>query len=168
MEDKFNLSRFIEAQLYSYDNALRELQRGRKTSHWMWYIFPQLRGLGRSYYSNFYGLSGKDEAISYLEYPILSERLKNVCDAVLGLDTSDARSVFGGIDSHKLCSSMTLFDIVAPYDLFAAVLDKFFDGRRDRRTIELIKNNQIIQFFGLHSHLVWKIICNFASFPKVK
>ena len=106
----------------------------------MWYIFPQLRGLGRSYYSNFYGLSCKDEAISYLEYPILSERLKNVCDAILGLDTSDARSVFGGIDSHKLCSSMTLFDIVAPYDLFAAVLDKFFDGRRDRRTIELIKN----------------------------
>lgn len=126
MEDKFNLSRFIEAQLYSYDNALRELQRGKKTSHWMWYIFPQLRGLGRSYYSNFYGLSGKDEAISYLEHPILSERLKNVCDAILGLDTSDARSVFGGIDSHKLRSSMTLFDIAAPYDLFAAVLDKFF------------------------------------------
>lgn len=83
---------------------------------------------------------GKDEAIVYLENPILSERLKNVCEAILGLDTSYARSVFGGIDSHKLRSSMTFFDIVAPDNLFAAVLDKFFEGRRDRRTIELIEN----------------------------
>ncbi len=108
----------------------------------MWYIFPQLRGLGRSYNSTFYGLSGKDEAIAYLEHPILSERLRNVCKAILGLDTSDARSVFGGIDSSKLRSSMTLFDMVAPDDLFAAVLDKYYDGHRDRRTIELIGNNE--------------------------
>jgi len=140
MEDKFNLKRFIKAQSYSYDNALCELQNGRKTSHWMWYIFPQPRGLGRSYNSNFYGLSGKDEAISYLENSILSARLREVCEAILGLDTSDAHSVFGGIDSHKLRSSMTLFDIVAPHNLFAAVLDKFFGGRRDKRTIELIEN----------------------------
>ncbi len=140
MEDKFNLARFIEAQSYSYDNALRELRNGRKTSHWMWYIFPQLKGLGHSYNSNYYGLSGKDEAISYLENPILSERLRNVCSVIVGLDTSDARSVFGGIDSHKLRSSMTIFDLVSPNDVFASVLDKYFDGCRDRRTIELIKN----------------------------
>lgn len=140
MEDRFNLTRFIEAQSYSYDNALRELQNGRKTSHWMWYIFPQLKGLGHSYNSNYYGLSGKDEALAYLENPILSERLKNICDAILKLDTSDARSIFGGIDSHKLRSSMTLFDMVSTGDVFADVLDKFFDGCRDRRTIELIED----------------------------
>ncbi|MCM1139086.1 MAG: DUF1810 domain-containing protein [Muribaculum sp.] len=139
MEDKFNLTRFIEAQSYSYDNALCELKNGRKTSHWMWYIFPQLRGLGRSYNSNYYGLSGKDEALAYLENPILSERLRTVCTAILGLDTSDARSVFGGIDSHKLRSSMTIFDLVSPDDVFASVLDKYFDGRRDRRTMCLIE-----------------------------
>lgn len=142
MNDRINLNRFIEAQQYSYENAERELKNGRKQSHWMWYIFPQLRGLGRSYNSTFYGLSGKDEAIAYLEHPILSERLRNVCKAILGLDTSDARSVFGGIDSSKLRSSMTLFDMVAPDDLFAAVLDKYYDGHRDRRTIELIGNNE--------------------------
>lgn len=141
MEDKFNLNRFIEAQSYCYDSALRELQNGRKTSHWMWYIFPQLRGLGHSYNSNFYGISGKAEATAYMDSPILSERLRNACNAILGLDTTDARSIFGGIDSHKLRSSMTLFDIVAPGNVFAAVLDKFFAGRRDRRTIELIENN---------------------------
>lgn len=139
MEDKFNLSRFIEAQSYSYDNALHELQNGRKTSHWMWYIFPQLKGLGHSYNSNYYGLSGKDEAKAYLGNPILSERLRNVCGAILGLDTSDARSVLGGIDSHKLRSSMTLFDMVAPDDVFAAVLNKFYGGSRDRRTTDLIE-----------------------------
>lgn len=106
----------------------------------MWYIFPQLKGLGHSYNSTYYGLSGKNEAKSYLENPILSERLRNVCSAILGLDASDARSVFGGIDSHKLRSSMTIFDLVSPNDVFASILDKYFDGRRDRRTIELIKN----------------------------
>lgn len=106
----------------------------------MWYIFPQLKGLGHSYNSNYYGLSGMDEAIAYLENIILSERLRNVCEAILGLETSDARSVFGGIDSHKLRSSMTLFDMVSPDDVFAAVLVKFFDGCRDRRTIELIES----------------------------
>ncbi len=104
----------------------------------MWYIFPQLKGLGHSYNSNYYGLSGKDEAIAYLENTILSERLRNVCEAILGLETSDARSVFGGIDSNKLRSSMTLFDLVSPGDIFAAVLDKFYGGRRDRRTMSII------------------------------
>lgn len=106
----------------------------------MWYIFPQLKGLGHSYNSKYYGLSGKDETIAYLGNTILSERLRNVCNAILGLETSDASSVFGGIDSHKLRSSMTIFDLVSPNDVFAFVLDKYFDGRRDRRSIELIKN----------------------------
>lgn len=106
----------------------------------MWYIFPQLKGLGHSYNSNYYGLSGKDETIAYLGNTILSERLRNVCNAILGLETSDARSIFGGIDSHKLRSSMTLFDLVSPNDVFASVLGKYFDGHKDRRTIELIKN----------------------------
>lgn len=138
MEDNFNLNRFVEAQSYSYDNALRELKNGRKTSHWMWYIFPQLNGLGHSYNSNFYGLAGKEEASAYLANPILSARLKEVCEAILGLETNDARSVFGGIDSHKLRSSMTLFDIVSPVDVFEKVLQKYYNGQRDSRTIDLL------------------------------
>lgn len=138
MDYKYNLIRFLEAQEGIFPIALKELQEGRKTSHWMWYIFPQLKGLGHSNNSNFYGLSGRDEAIAYLENPILSERLRKVCETILGLETSDARSVFGGIDSHKLRSSMTLFDMVSPNGVFAAVLDKFYGGRRDRRTMSII------------------------------
>lgn len=106
----------------------------------MWYIFPQLKGLGHSYNSNYYGLSGEDEALAYLENPILSKRLRTVCDVILELDTSDARSVFGEIDTQKLHSSMTIFDLVSPDDVFELVLDKYFDGRRDRRSIQITDN----------------------------
>lgn len=140
MDDKYNLDRFVEAQRYSFDAALQELRNGRKTSHWMWFIFPQLKGLGRSYNSNYYGLASIDEARAYLAHPVLNERLRKVCNAILELETSDARSVFGGIDSHKLLSSMTIFDIVSPNDIFADVIAKFYRDRKDNRTLELIQN----------------------------
>ena len=111
---------------------------GRKRSHWMWYIFPQLKQLGYSYNSKYYGISGRDEATAYLEDPILGPRLREVSEANLALPTDDAREVFGGIDSMKLRSSMTLFDAVAPADIFARVIDKYFRGRRDQRTLTLI------------------------------
>lgn len=139
MDDKHNLNRFIQAQTFSYKSALQELRNGKKTSHWIWYIFPQLKRLGRSYNSTYYGLSGTDEAQAYLNHPVLNARLREVCEVILGLETSDAQSVFGGIDSQKLRSSMTLFDAVSPNDIFAAVLDKYYGGKKDHRTIASLK-----------------------------
>lgn len=138
-KDKYNLTRFIEAQSEVYPIALRELQKGRKRSHWMWYIFPQLKHLGYSYNSKFYGLSGKDEAEAYLEDPLLGSRLREVSNAILNLATDDAVEIFGDIDSYKLKSSMTLFDFVSPNDIFALVLDKYFNGQRDNRTLTIIQ-----------------------------
>ena len=138
MTDKLDLNRFIQAQDKAYPYALKELKEGCKRSHWMWYIFPQLRGLGHSRMSNYYGISGINEAKAYLESPILNHRLREVCEAILGLETDDAREVFGGIDSLKLKSSMTLFDLASPNDVFARVLNKFFEGKQDVRTIKLI------------------------------
>lgn len=137
--DKYNLNRFIEAQSGVYHIALKELQDGRKRSHWMWYIFPQLKGLGHSYNSKFYGISGPEEASEYLEDPILGQRLRDVSNTILNLTTCDAVEVFGGIDSLKLKSSMTLFDLVLPNDIFALVLDKYFNGQRDNRTLTIIQ-----------------------------
>ena len=135
MTDTFNLDRFIQAQEKAYPYALNELKEGRKRSHWMWYIFPQLRGLGHSRMSNYYGISGVEEANAYLENPILDQRLREVCKTILGLETNDAKEVFGGIDSLKLKSSMTLFDLASPNDVFDRVISKFFEDKRCNRTL---------------------------------
>ena len=132
---KYNIDRFLQVQEHAYSYALEELKAGRKRSHWIWYVFPQLRGLGRSYNSEFYGISGLEEAKAYLEHPVLGERLREVCEVILGLPTNDAREIFGGIDSRKLRSSMTLFDLASPDDVFARVLEKSFEGGRCRMTI---------------------------------
>ena len=105
----------------------------------MWYIFPQLKHLGHSYNAKYYGLSGVDEAAAYLAEPVLGQRLREVSTAILNLPTNDAHEVFGGIDSLKLRSSMTLFDLVSPNDVFARVLDKYFNVQRDNRTLTIIK-----------------------------
>lgn len=134
----YNLGRFVEAQEGAYATALRELQEGRKQSHWIWYIFPQLKHLGYSRNSKFYGISGTEEAAAYLENPVLSQRLREVSNVILNLATDDAVKVLGEIDSHKLKSSMTLFDLVSPNDIFAQVLDKYFNGQRDNCTFNII------------------------------
>ena len=139
MNENYNLKRFIEAQEGVYPVALRELREGRKRSHWMWYIFPQLKHLGHSYNAKYYGLSSVDEAAAYLAEPVLGQRLREVSTAILNLPTNDAHEVFGGIDSLKLRSSMTLFDLVSPNDVFARVLDKYFNGQRDNRTLTIIQ-----------------------------
>lgn len=133
------IERFVQAQSEVYSLALNEIKSGRKRSHWMWYIFPQLKGLGHSCNSNFYGISGAEEAKEYLEQPILGQRLTEVSNAILNLATDSAVDVFGGIDSRKLKSSMTLFDFVSPNDIFARVLDKYFNGQRDNRTIKILE-----------------------------
>lgn len=138
-QDNHNLDRFVEAQEYSYPIAWGELREGRKRSHWMWYIFPQLKYLGHSYNSQFYGISGIEEATAYLQHPVLGPRLREVSEAILNLPTTDPREVFGGIDALKLCSSMTLFDSVSPDDIFSRVLDKYFSSRRDPRTLKILE-----------------------------
>ena len=119
---KYNLNRFVEAQEGVYSVALSELREGWKRSHWMWYIFPQLMGLGHSYNSNFYGISGIEEATAYLRHLVLGARLREVSNAILNLPTDNAVEVFGSIDSRKLKSSMTLFDIASPNDIFFLVI----------------------------------------------
>ena len=138
--DKYNLERFVEAQEHNYDVALQEMRAGCKRSHWIWYIFPQLAGLGRSYRAKFYGLSGIDEAREYLKHPVLGARLKEVSEALLGLESNDPEHVMGGHpDDWKLCSCMTLFaEISEDGSVFHKVLDKFFGGQKDKRTLELL------------------------------
>ena len=144
--NNFNLVRFVEAQNGVYPIALKELQEGRKRSHWMWYIFPQLKYLGHSYNAKYYGISGIAEATAYLQHPILGQRLREVTSTILNLQENDAEAIFGGIDAIKLRSSMTLFDVVSPQDVFARVLDKYFGGQRDSKSIKLIEEtNEIIR-----------------------
>ena len=140
-DDNYNLQRFIEAQNSIYPIVLEELRGGRKWGHWMWYIFPQLAQLGYSINSKFYGISGLEEAAAYLEHPVLARRLREVSEIILNLPTHDATEVFGGIDSQKLCSCMTLFDIVSPDDIFARILEKYFNGQRDPLTIKIINQS---------------------------
>lgn len=143
MENNYNLNRFIEAQNRDYDTALAEIRAGKKVSHWMWYIFPQLKGLGRSSTSEYYGLSGIKEAQAYLSDPILKARLIEITDAVIAHKDKSAEEIFGGIDAKKLRSCMTLFSIAAPdIPVFEAVLEQFFHGVPDRNTLRLTKYNE--------------------------
>ena len=138
--DRYNLKRFLEAQELMYPMTLLELQRGRKRSHWMWYIFPQIKGLGLSQASQFFAISGADEASAYLADPVLDGRLRAVCRILLNLPGNDSEEIFGNIDSKKLRSSMTLFDAVAPDDIFTEVLDKYYEGKRDKRTLAILSS----------------------------
>ena len=141
MSAPFDLTRFVTAQEDggTYASALRELRAGRKTSHWMWFVFPQVAGLGRSETARFYALSGLDEARAYLAHPTLGPRLVECADTLAALPTSDPVSVFGTVDAMKLKSSMTLFAHAAPTDgeraSFRAVLDRFFGGAEDPETV---------------------------------
>ena len=138
MLNEYNLFRFIEAQNGVYPIALKELQEGCKRSHWMWYIFPQLKHLGHSYNAKYYGISGIAEATAYLQHQILGQRLREVTSTILHLSGNDAEAIFGGVDAMKLRSSMTLFDVVSPNDIFAQIIDKYFNGQQDICTLKII------------------------------
>ena len=136
----YDLDRFVKAQAYDYDAALREIRSGRKRSHWMWYIFPQLQGLGFSSTAQYYGIRDLEEAKAYIAHPVLGPRLKEISEALLGLDTCDPSAVMGYPDDLKLRSCMTLFELAAPEQpVFGHVLEKYYAGRRDSRTLELLK-----------------------------
>ena len=136
----YDLSRFLKAQESDYETALAEIRSGRKRSHWIWYIFPQLKGLGFSTLSYHYGIDDIDEAKAYMKDPVLSARLIEISRALLTLDSSDPGRVMGFPDDLKLCSSMTLFHAAAPEEpVFSQVLDKFFGGRGDEITLRLLR-----------------------------
>lgn len=133
-----SLERFLSAQAHSYDNALREVRAGRKRSHWMWYIFPQIAGLGFSSTAQFYAIRDLNEAKAYISHPVLGARLLEISRALTQLPCSDPTAVMGYPDDLKLCSCMTLFELVSDDPVFAEVLDKFYGGRRDARTLRLL------------------------------
>lgn len=133
------LDRFLDAQRGDYAAALAEVRRGRKTSHWMWYIFPQIAGLGQSSTARYYSIRDLEEAREYYAHPVLGQRLREISGALLELRGSDPVAVFGGIDSMKLKSSMTLFAVAAPDDpLFQQVLDKYYGGEQDVLTLRIL------------------------------
>lgn len=137
---EFDLDRFVAAQAGIYAQALAELQAGRKRNHWMWFVFPQLAGLGRSPTAIFYAIASAAEARAYLAHPLLGGRLRECARAVLGHRERSAEAIFGVVDAMKLRSSMTLFEAAAAdAPPFAAILDAFFDGERDAATLDLLR-----------------------------
>jgi uncharacterized protein (DUF1810 family) len=141
--DAYNLGRFIEAQQDDYDAALGEIRAGRKRTHWMWYIFPQFDGLGWSPTSKRYAVKSVSEAKAYLAHPVLGPRLTECAEAALGVDGRSALEVFGSPDDMKLRSCATLFASVSPDgSVFHRVIDKYFNGRPDDRTLQLLRDAQ--------------------------
>jgi uncharacterized protein (DUF1810 family) len=140
-EDLYNLERFVAAQNAggTYARAVDELRRGQKTSHWMWFVFPQIAGLGQSQMSRTFAISSLEEAKAYLRHPVLGPRLMEVAGIVASTRSDTAEQIFGGIDAQKLRSSMTLFLRAQPEEpLFQQVLDRYFDGVPDSATDRLI------------------------------
>ena len=131
----FDLERFVEAQNLVYDMALREIKEGQKRGHWIWFIFPQIKGLGHSYNSEYYGISGTKEAKAYLEHPLLGARLREISQAMLDCVNPSADDILGFPDVLKVRSCMTLFDMVSPNDIFKQVLDKYYEGKLCDKTI---------------------------------
>ena len=139
METDTSLKRFLEAQKNTYDIALSEIKAGHKASHWMWFIFPQISGLGHSYMDAVYSIKSFDEAKAYINEPTLRSRIIEISSALLELKSSNPTEVMGWPDDMKLKSSMTLFEKAAPeIDIFGKVLDKYYGGERDEKTLVLI------------------------------
>jgi uncharacterized protein (DUF1810 family) len=137
MDDPYHLARFVAAQelVGTYQSAVAELRAGRKAGHWMWFVFPQVAGLGQSPTSRFYAISSLDEARAYLEHPVLGPRLRECAGILAGLGGHSAEAIFGGIDAVKLRSSMTLFHRAGTGEpLFSQVLDRYFGGEADPAT----------------------------------
>ena len=138
--DDFNLERFIREQQQTYSAAYAELSQGRKRTHWMWWIFPQIVGLGMTSTSHYYSIKSLNEAKAFLAHPYLGKNIREISNVLLGLNTNDASTIMGYPDDLKLRSSMTLFDEAAPDEIvFQKVLDKFYDGKKDERTVSILK-----------------------------
>ena len=138
--DPFDLERFVKAQASVFETALAELKAGRKRSHWMWFVFPQPRGLGQSSNAQFYGIGSLEEARAYLAHPVLGDRLRRCTEAVLAVEGRSLHDIFGSPDDMKFRSSMTLFALATPDEanLFRQALDRYCEGRLDPRTEALL------------------------------
>ena len=139
MQDPFDLARFVDAQAGDYSRALRKLQSGSKRSHWMWYVFPQFAGLGTSERSRRYAIKSHAEAVAYLAHPVLGPRLRECTLALLTHRERSAREILGEPDHRKLQSSATLFADVDGEGIFTSLLERFFNGERDRASLELMR-----------------------------
>ncbi len=135
-----NLDRFIKAQERDYFKALNEIKKGKKTTHWIWYIFPQLDGLGYSSTAKYYGIKGENEAIEYIENEYLRNHLLEISNELLKIENKSINDIMGYPDDLKLKSCMTLFDYVSDYEVFSKVLEKYYDGTYDEITIKILKN----------------------------
>jgi len=139
--DQYNLNRFIEAQMTTYEGAMLELARGRKESHWVWYIFPQIDGLGRSDTAKLYSIKSLKEGRAYLEHPVLGPRLIEACEILLSLKDASMDEVMGFPDDLKLLSSMTLFEALSDSNsIFTKMIAFYFDDERDETSLEIIKS----------------------------
>jgi uncharacterized protein (DUF1810 family) len=139
MDDPFDLQRFVAAQDAVYDQVKAELAAGAKTSHWMWFVFPQLRALGRSGMAQRFGIASQAEAEAYLRHPVLGARLKECCRLVLAVEGRTALQIFGAPDDLKLRSCLTLFEQADPHEpLFGQLLDRYYVGERDIATLRLL------------------------------
>ncbi|MBR5188850.1 MAG: DUF1810 domain-containing protein [Paludibacteraceae bacterium] len=134
---EITINRFIEAQegaYAGYIQALNEIKQGKKMSHWIWYIFPQLKGLGHSRMATYYGIINKEEVEQYLAHEVLGARIREITEALLAHKEKKASDILGNIDAKKVRSCMTMFDCISPNDIFAEVIDSFYDGKRCRFT----------------------------------
>jgi len=139
VDDPFNLARFVNTQSLYYPTALAEIKAGKKKTHWIWFIWPQLKDLGMSENAKFYGLTDLGEAKAYLKNKILRERLIEITEVLLGLETDNPEDIFGWPDDMKVRSSMTLFELAEPeINVFGKVLEKYYNGERDDRTLRLL------------------------------
>jgi uncharacterized protein (DUF1810 family) len=145
LPDPFDLHRFVAAQDGVYERALAELRRGRKDSHWMWYVFPQIAGLGQSPTARRFAIQGREEARAYLDHPILGARLRECTQTVNAIKGRTAEAIFGSIDAVKLRSSMTLFKVVGGAgEPFADCLDRYFGGAEDEATRSLLAGSRVL------------------------
>ncbi len=139
MSTETGLDRFIKAQDHNYADALQEIKSGRKTTHWMWYVFPQIAGLGTSETAKFYAIKDMEEATAYLQHPVLGKRLIEISEAMLQLPGNDPYKILGSPDDMKLQSSMTLFGALPNANtVFQQVLDKYYGGKKDNRTLDIV------------------------------
>lgn len=139
MDDNSQLERFVDAQNSVFNDVLEELRKGQKTSHWMWFVFPQLKGLGSSSMAQRFGISGRAEAEAYLKHPVLGPRLTECTRLVNVVQDRSAEEIFGAVDAMKFRSSMTLFsEIAGPASVFGEALHKYFNGRPDQLTLQLL------------------------------
>ena len=139
--DQYNLNRFIEAQMTTYEGAMLELTRGRKDSHWIWYVFPQIEGLGRSDTAKLYSIKSLEEGRAYLEHSVLGPRLINACEILLSLKDTSMEEVIGFPDDLKLLSSVTLFEAISePNSIFTKIIEIYFDGESDKTSLEILES----------------------------